>query len=307
MKIIELDGKQVNMNDSICSAIGFFDGLHIGHMALVEEVKKVAKKKNYKTALMTFDHYPLYVLGKIKEEKMLTTMDDRIKLLEREGLDYLFIIKFTKDVAALRPQDFIQNYIINNHIQHLVCGFDFRFGNKNSGNIELLKSYQEFDLSVIDEVIYEEKKISSTRIRQSLEIGDVETISILLGRNYCIHGEVIKGRSVGHTLGFPTANINYHSYFLPKRGVYGVRVQVNDQWYIGMCNIGLNPTFKSLESFSLEVYIFDFDEMIYGKEVYIEFYCHLRDEKKFQNKEELIIQLTNDEKQIRQYFQKMFL
>lgn len=302
MEIIKLDGTQINMNEPICSALGFFDGLHIGHMALVNEVQKVANEKNYKTALMTFDHYPLYVLGRIPEEKMLTTMEDRIEILEKIGIDYLFIIRFTKEVATLPPQDFIQNYLINNHIKHIVCGFDFHFGYKNSGDIELLKSYDDFDTSVIDEVIYEGEKISSTRIRKTLDEGHIENINSLLGREYCIQGKVIKGRSIGHTLGFPTANIDYQSYFLPCRGVYAVKVKIGEAWHIGMCNIGFNPTFKELEKTSLEINIIDFHQNIYDQNVLVVFYHKIRNEKIFKNKEQLIAQLNHDQEEIINYF-----
>lgn len=143
MEIVYLDGQKVNIVEPICSAIGFFDGLHIGHMALVNEVKRVSEQKGYKKALMTFDHYPLYVLGKIKEEKYLTSMNDRISLLEKEGLDYLFIVKFTKEVAALSPEDFINQYLIDLHVKHIVCGFDFRFGKYNAGNTMTLQACQD--------------------------------------------------------------------------------------------------------------------------------------------------------------------
>ena len=135
MEIIYLkEDMQLHMTDSIVAAIGFFDGLHVGHMALVEEVERVADTKHYHKALITFDHYPLYVLGKLKEEKCLTSIDDRYEILKKRGFDYLFVIEFTPKVAALSPQEFIQKYLIECGIKHVVCGFDFRFGAKNQGD-----------------------------------------------------------------------------------------------------------------------------------------------------------------------------
>ena len=302
MEIVYLDGQKVNIVEPICSAIGFFDGLHIGHMALVNEVKRVSEQKGYKKALMTFEHYPLYVLGKIKEEKYLTSMNDRISLLEKEGLDYLFIVKFTKEVAALSPEDFINQYLIDLHVKHIVCGFDFRFGKYNAGNTMTLQACQQFNVSVIPEVLYKGEKISSTRIRHVLEQGNIEEMNELLGRKYCVSGEVIKGRRIGHAIGFPTANVDYQSYFLPCHGVYIVKVYVHGQGYMGMCNIGYNPTFTALDKPSLEVNILDFDGDIYHQYMIVEFYCLIRKEKPFASKEELIAQLYEDKQKVREYF-----
>lgn len=304
MEIIYLKGQKIKFDKPICTALGFFDGLHIGHMALVNEVKRVAKEKGYKSALMTFDHHPLYILGKINEEKVLTTMRDRKNILEKEKIDYLFVIEFTKEVASLSPQDFMQKYLIDNHIKHVVCGFDFKFGRMNSGDTQTLLNSTEFNVSVVDEIIYEGEKVSSSRLRKLMGKGNIEDINALLGRHYCITGEVVGGRRIGHTIGFPTANINYTSYYLPQNGVYAVKVYIDDDCYLGMCNIGYNPTFVSLDKPSLEVYIFDFHKDIYGKEVVVEFYKKTRDEVTFASKEQLIEQLHKDQEEILNYYKK---
>lgn len=303
METIYLKGQQLNFDEAICSAIGFFDGLHIGHMALVNKVLSVSKKMGYKSALMTFDHHPLFVLGRVQEEKYLTSMKDRQEILEKLGIDYLFVIEFTKEVAALSPQDFICKYLIQNHIQHVVCGFDFRFGNHNIGDVQTLQSCTSFQTSVIHEILYKNEKISSSRIRQCLDEGHIEEINALLGRRYCIKGTVVQGRQIGHTIGFPTANVDYQSYFLPHNGVYAVKVYVHHKWYMGMCNIGYNPTFTALKKQSLEVYILDFYENIYGEEMIVEFYTMTRLEKTFSSKDELVNQLNQDQQDIREYLQ----
>lgn len=304
MEIIYLSGKKINIHEPVCSAIGFFDGLHIGHMALVHKVKEVAKEKNYKTALMTFDHHPLYVLGKISEEKYMTSMEDRIHILEKENIDYLFVIEFSKEVAHLSPEDFIERYLLSSHICHVVCGFDFRFGDKNKGDTYTLQQCPQLDVSVVEEVIYLGKKISSTRIRKILENGKLDEMNHLLGRHYCISGKVIRGRRIGHSNGFPTANVDYASYFLPQRGVYVVKFYVNEKEYMGMCNIGYNPTYKVLDKLSLEVNILDFDGDIYDQDVTVEFYKMIRPEKSFASQEELIQQLIHDKDYVRRFFQK---
>ncbi len=305
MEVIYLkEGEQFYQSKPIVGAIGFFDGLHLGHMALVHEVERVAKEKNYCKALITFDHYPLYVLGKWKEEKCLTSILDRQHILEKRGFDYLFVIEFTKTVAALSPQEFMKHYLVNCGIRHVVCGFDFRFGCQNKGDSQTLKNNPHFDVSVIDEVLYKGEKISSTRIRHHLENGQVQDLNELLGRYYCIHGNVIHGRHIGHGLGFPTANIDYDSYFLPCGGVYAVKVYINQDVYLGMCNIGYNPTFHALKKASLEVNILDFDQDIYGYDVYVEFHDLIRKEQVFSSKEALIQQLTHDQQYVRDYFKK---
>ncbi len=304
MQVIYLKGQQLNIEQPVCVALGFFDGLHVGHMALVEQVIRIANQKSYRKALMTFDHYPLYVLGKVKEEHYLTSMNDRIHLLEKMDIDYLFVIEFHKEVAALSPQAFIRDYLQNCHVQHVVCGYDFRFGAKNQGTIQMLQECPLFDVTVVNKVIYQGEKISSSCIRQALQQGHIDNISALLGRHYCITGKVIRGRHIGHSLGFPTANIQYGSYFLPKNGVYIVKVHMNEKNYMGMCNIGYNPTFTALEKKSLEVNILDFDGDIYGQKVSVVFYQMLRDEKAFSSKEDLIQQLHHDQQQVRLYFQR---
>lgn len=302
MKVIHLDGHQQPIHEPIVSAIGFFDGLHLGHMALVNEVINVSKEKGYKSALMTFDHQPGYILGYLKEEKYLSSMIDRQNILEKLNIDYLFIIDFSKEVARLSPDAFIEKYIINTNIKHIVCGFDFCFGYQNQGDASYLYDYPYIDVSIIDEVIYDHQKISSSRIRQCLDNGQIQQANILLGRNYTITGKIIKGRQIGRTIGFATANIEYKNYYLPKRGVYVVKAYIHDHIYMGMCNIGLNPTFSELSSYSLEVNILDFNENIYGEYLKVEFYDIIRGEKTFENRQGLINQLTQDQQYIRKYF-----
>lgn len=305
MEVIRLKGQKLNINEPICSAVGFFDGLHRGHMALVDEVMRVAREKQYKTALMTFDHHPLFVLGQLPEERYITTMEDRKEILEKLGIDYLFIIEFNQEVASLLPQDFIQYYIFNSQIQHIVCGFDFHFGQKNMGSSKDFQDCPHLGVSVIEEVDYKGEKISSSRIRQLLEKGHIDEMNEILGRHYQIKGQVIQGRQIGRMIGFPTANIDYQSYFLPARGVYAVKFYLHEDVYLGMCNIGLNPTFTALDKPSLEVHIFDFDQDIYGEDVKIEFYTKMRSEVHFSSKEQLIKQLNQDQQQIYHFFKDL--
>lgn len=298
MEVIYLKGQEINVWHDIVAAIGFFDGLHRGHQALIDEVKEVASQKKLKTALITFDHHPLYVLKMMPEEKYLTTMEDRQRILEKQDIDYLFVICFTREVAALSPKAFIEHYLVPCHIQHIVCGFDFHFGQANQGNAQ--DFYDYFQVSVVDEVVDHDMKISSSRIRQELQLGHIEIANQLLNYPYRIKGVVIQGKQIGRTIGFPTANVDYQSYFLPKRGVYAVKVIIDHCVYLGMCNIGFNPTFHALKKLSLEVNILDFHQDVYGKEICVVFYQQLRDEKQFQSRDELMNQLQNDQQKVRE-------
>ena len=279
MKVIKME--EANLKEPLSLAIGFFDGLHLGHMSLINEVLKY--KGETKTAVMSFDVHPLCVL---KGEKRQS------------------IIHFTKEVAALSPQAFIDEYLNKLPLKRLVCGYDFHFGVHNSGNIEDLKK-QSFDLIVKDAVMYNEtEKVSSTLIKKLMDQGMIEEVNTLLDRPYQVKGTVIHGKQRGRLIGFPTLNIDYGMKYLPKRGVYGTIVEINHRYYIGMANIGMNPTFNDINRLSLEVNVFDFDEDVYGKEVEVTFYLYKREETVFNGLEGLKTQLTEDKKYLSQVMKK---
>ena len=294
----------LSLNQPIALAMGYFDGLHLGHQALANKVKDFAKQHQIASALMTFSPNPLITLGKMEAEHHLMSFEDRAKLLEKMGIDYLIIVNFNKEVSRLSPEDFFKQFILPLDIRCLVCGFDYHFGSGGKGNGKMLKDLasDHFEVYIQEEIMIDQQKVSSTRIQKALSEGQVQTAHHLLGRPYCIKGEVIKGRQIGRTIGFPTANVDYGEYAVPKNGVYGVKIEVDQQVYMGMCNIGYNPTFDSLDHRSLEVNIFDFDQDIYGKIVRVYFYCLIRDEVKFSSPKELILQLNKDKKEIIGYF-----
>jgi riboflavin kinase/FMN adenylyltransferase len=295
MNVIYLD-KEYLTDEHYALALGFFDGLHQGHLALVDEVKKIADEKHLKSAIMTFDRHPLSLLKNEKCQSLISS-NDRIELLADMGIDTLFVIRFTMDVAKLSPQAFIDQYL--KHVDHLVVGFDFHFGHKNKGDVSSL-SHQHFEVSVIAPIMYDKKrKVSSTLIKELLTSGNVEEANRLLTRPFSIRGEVVHGKKRGRTIGYPTANVDFDSYYVIRRGVYGVRVKLNDSVYYGMGNVGINPTFNELSNDLLEVHIFDLDEDLYGKTIKVEFIKFIRDEKTFSNIEELKLQLKKDEEQIK--------
>ena len=286
---------------SLCLAIGFFDGLHIGHQSLMKEVLEKAQEMDLRPAVMMFDPHPLEVLTQ-QPRDYITSLDDRFNLIKSYGIKTIYVINFTKTVAKLSPQQFIDDYLIQLNVRHLVCGQDFHFGHQNSGDTHCLLK-QSFTCSILPPVMFDDhQKVSSTLIKSCLKEGQIEVANRYLSRPFTIVGEVIHGKKRGRQMGFPTANITYGHYCQLRRGVYAVKVIVHGRSYQGMANIGMNPTFKDVKQLSLEVNIFDFDQDIYGETVCVQFYTHTRDERPFTSIDALIDQLHHDRMAIKHYF-----
>lgn len=299
MEIVYLN-EQDNLNlEPSCVALGFFDGMHLGHLKLVNKVIEVADQKHLKKGLLTFDVHPRSFLSDVPF-KYLMSLEDKIEFIKGYDYDYLFILKFNHLLAKTLPRDFIDNYIIKANIKHVVCGFDFHFGIHGSGNKKFLIENQgnDYEVSIINKLEYEHHKISSSYLRKILTNGEVELAHRLLERPYCVTGKVIHGRENGRKIGFPTINVETIDYILPKNGVYGAQVVIDGNVYLGMANLGYNPTFTALNQASLEVNIFDFDQDVYGKTVTVAFIKHIRSEQKFPSVNDLIEQLKKDRLQI---------
>ncbi|MGE4572221.1 MAG: bifunctional riboflavin kinase/FAD synthetase [Candidatus Izemoplasmatales bacterium] len=290
-----LEIKYIDHHDQIedlghIAVLGFFDGLHIAHQALINKGLELKKKTGKKLFVFTFDqsirkylyNEPFYYL---------TSVDDKKEILETYQVDRLYVFKVSKEFISLSPENFINQYLIQ--MSYLVVGFDFTYGFRSVGNVSHLKAYKEFETIVMPEITYQDEKIGSSKIRQSLDEGEMDLANYLLGRNYQITGEVIHGRGVGKLLGFPTANIDFTNYYLPKRGVYLTKVIIKDKQYYGVTNVGKKPTFKD-QSISLETYIFDLSKDLYGQIITIEFIEFMRDEIKYSHKEDLIKQIYKD-------------
>lgn len=284
-------------------AIGFFDGLHKGHLAVINQAKKKAKELNIRTAIMTFDPHPSHLLGGGKNKvDYITSFEEKCELLHSMGIDTLFVVKFDQPLAALMPQEFIDVFIKGLGVQHVTAGFDFRFGSKGAGTMEMMAELSEgvFGTTIVGKVTDGEEEISSTRIRNLLSQGDVIGASLLLGRNFRTFGKVVDGEKKGRQLGFPTANVlPQKSVVLPANGVYAVRFLVDGQQYNGVCNVGVKPTFNNpdVKSAIVEVHVFDFDGDLYGKEVAVEWIEYIRAEKKFDSIDALIAQIEKDKKE----------
>lgn len=292
-------------------ALGYFDGVHLGHQEVILQAKKLAKEKRMKSAVMTFDPHPSVVLGKtVKHIDYITPLKNKVQLISNLEIDYLFVVHFTKDFAHLLPQEFVDQYIIGLNVQHVVAGFDYSYGRMGKGTMETLPfhSRDQFSYTVVPKLTNKNEKVSSTLIRSLLREGKMEELPPLLGRYYQTTGTVIHGDKRGRTIGFPTANIELAGdYIVPPLGVYCVRFFVNGRWHDGVCNVGHKPTFKSETAAlpSVEVHIFNFDQEIYGQVATIEWHLHLRKEQKFSGVAELVAQIEEDKQNTLRYFQKV--
>lgn len=294
-------------------ALGYFDGIHLGHQKVIKLAKAIAEENEWKSAVMTFDPHPSVVLSqKNKQIQLITPLEDKKQLIQTMGIDYLFIVRFTSSFANLSPEEYVDQYICGLNVQHVVAGFDFSYGKFGKGTMETLPIHakERFTYSKVDKLVINEEgeeKVSSTLTRELLSNGDMLGVQNVLGRFYQTNGIVIHGEKRGRQIGFPTANIQLNSdYILPKPGVYAVKIKVNHKWLNGVCNIGFKPTFKKEEEYMLtiEVHIIDFDQSIYGEEVKIEWHKRIRDEKKFDGIDQLKEQISKDTLETIKYFEK---
>lgn len=292
-------------------AIGFFDGVHIGHQAVIEAAKNEGNKRQIPTAVMTFDPHPSLVLGGRNEKVFyITLLQQKLQLFEEQGVDKVFVVHFTSDFAKLSPADFVDTFIRSLNIRHVTAGFDFSFGAFGKGTMEDMRALSDGDygVTVVDKKADELEKISSTRIRKLLQEGDMEAARTLLGRPFEVTGMVVHGDKRGRTIGFPTANVQaLEGAFIPASGVYAVRLLVQNKWYDGVCNVGYKPTFKDPndKQLSIEVHILNFEKNIYGEEVHVTWYKRIRSERKFDGIESLKTQIEKDKQETIQYFEAL--
>lgn len=300
LKIQYLDYNDTIKEDNLILCLGFFDGLHQAHQALIKKGQIIKRERNLKLAVLTFDQSIKLFMQK-KPFYFLTSIADKAEILKKFDVDILYVMKVSYDLISHSPQSFIDQFLKN--IKVCIAGEDFSFGYLSKGHVDTLQACPYFETVVIKEITYHGVKVGSTRIREDLDKGDLKEANFLLGREYTITGKVIRGNGIGKKLGFPTANIDFTQYLLPKLGVYFTKVIINDKEYYGMTNVGKKPTFPD-NKITLETYIFDFDEDLYGKIIGIKFIQFLRDEYYFSNKDDLIDQIKQDRIQVLQIIEK---
>ena len=280
--------------------IGTFDGVHIGHNKILKRLIQDSKKNNLSSLVMTFFPHPRMILNKSHEIKMIDTIDEKINLLEKTGLDNLIIHPFDNNFSKIRAKEFVEEILVKKlKIKEIIIGYDHKFGKDREASVEDLKKFGQ-DYMFNDKEIPAEEidsiAISSTKIRNAILNGEIEKCNKFLGRNFILTGKVVYGDGLGKKIDFPTANIEIKETYkiIPKNGVYLVKTKINSNTYFGMMNIGIRPTVGGRNK-SLEIHFFNFKDNIYGKNVSIEIIKKIRDEEKFSSIDQLKIQLKKDE------------
>lgn len=307
MKVIKADKNFINMERPTGVGLGNFDGLHVGHMALINTLISESKLAGLDSVVYTFTKHPENIMRKKLFTPLITTVNKKAELLSETPLNFLYLDQFTEEFSRLDAKSFVKEVLVKKlKAKLVVAGFNYRFGFKGQGDTNLLKSLgQEFGFKVIiiPPIKTDNDIISSTSIRNSLGKGKMDSVFKMLGRHYSITGEVVGGKRIGNTIGFPTANILPEEYLiLPQMGVYITKTLLDGQFYPSMTNVGVNPTFTQLPRPTVETYILDFDEDIYGKKIEVFFIDRLRGEKKFNSKDELVEQMQIDKKKVRDYY-----
>lgn len=286
--------------------IGTFDGVHIGHKKIIERLTASAKENNLESIILTFFPHPRMVLQKDANIKLINTMEERSQILERTGLNHLVIHPFSTEFSQLSAKEYVQQMLVKYlRAEKVIIGYDHRFGKGRTANIQdLIKYGNEFDFQVeeISQQDVEDVAVSSTKIRKSLEVGDIEKANTYLGYNFMLTGKIVKGKQLGRTLGYPTANLHVMETYklIPKNGVYVVKSCIENKTYYGMTNIGTNPTVGGSKQ-TIETYFFDSEFNLYDKTIQIELLTRIRDEKKFDSTGELKEAMSNDEDFAREY------
>lgn len=290
-------------------ALGYFDGVHAGHRRVIQKAIDTAKSLGMKSAVMTFDPHPREVLGQSGYTQYLTPVDEKLEQLKTMGVDVAYVVHFNISFAAIYPEDFIDEFLIQLSAKHVVVGFDYTFGHRGKGTVFTLKehSHGRYSVDVIAPVNRFGEKISSTLIREYLYSGKIKEATQFLGRPYCVRGTVVHGEKRGRTIGFPTANLRLSApYIVPRNGVYGVRAKLEGKVYDGVMNVGIKPTFENeRKEKSLEVHLFDFMGDIYDKAMEIQFLFFIREEQKFAGVDALIAQINSDVATAKEQFAKL--
>ncbi|VAV83887.1 FMN adenylyltransferase / Riboflavin kinase [hydrothermal vent metagenome] len=291
--------------------IGTFDGVHIGHQKIIERLVKIAKTENLQAVVLTFFPHPRMVIQKDANIKLINTIDEKSKLLEKLGVNNLVIKEFTLEFSRLTALEFVRDILVNKlQVKHIIIGYDHHFGRNRTANINDLKEFGEvydFEITEISAQDIAEVTVSSTKIRNALLNGDIKEANTFLGYHFMLTGVVVKGKSLGKQIGFPTANLHIQENYklIPKNGSYIVKSDIEGKTVFGMMNIGINPTVNGEEQ-SIEVHFFDFDKDIYDKKIEVQLLGRLRDEQKFNSIASLKAQLFIDKKQSLDYIQNNY-
>jgi riboflavin kinase/FMN adenylyltransferase len=302
MKLYRSLKKIYTLKNSVVS-IGMFDGVHLGHTSVINRVIAIAKEKRIKSIIITFSNSPVSYFSKDVIDQQITTSEEKIELFRKTQLDYLFVIEFNEYIANLNPYTFMNEILISLFkVSYMVFGYDNHFGKNREGTFKYIsENFKDINADLIIASKKDEITISSTRIKEEIVNGHIINANKLLGHPYIINGKVVKGMQLGRKLGFPTANLacNNNDKILPKNGVYYTLTKIKEKEYVSITNIGIKPSVQKSNSISIETYIIDFNQSIYGRIITIKFIDRIRDEIKFNNISDLINQITLDVSHVR--------
>ena len=291
--------------------VGSYDGVHVGHQKIIGRINELARQKNGESVIITFHPHPRTIVNAKTEVKLLSPLPEKFDLLQKYGVQNVVVVAFDRSFSEQSPQEYIHDFLVNRFRPAVVViGYNHKFGKNRAGNIGLMRQMggkHGFEVEEIPKLQLDDWSVSSTKIRQALEMGKVETAAQLLGHAYFVRGLVVKGRQLGGKIGFPTANIHVvaKSKLIPDNGVYAVQVKVRNTLHKGMLNIGLRPTVGGTHK-TIEAHVFDFDANIYGEEIQAEFVKLIRREQKFPDLNALIQQLQIDRRLSLEILQQSF-
>ena len=288
------------IKDSVVT-IGTFDGVHVGHQKIIKRLVAIAYAEQLQALVLTFFPHPRMVVQKDTSIKLINTIDEKADLIQDLGVDHLVIKAFTKDFSRLTSLEYVRDVLVNKlHVKHIIVGYDHHFGRNRTANIKDLKEFGAFYGFKVTEITAQEVgdvAVSSTKIRSALAEGSIKVANQFLGYNFMLNGTVVKGKGLGNTIQFPTANLQIEESYklIPKKGVYLVQSIIDAQLVYGMLNIGTNPTVSDANEISVEVFFFDFNQTLYGTALNIQFLDRIRDEIKFTGLLALKVQLVQDQ------------
>ena len=288
------------IKDSVVT-IGTFDGVHLGHQKIIKRLVAIAHAEELQALVLTFFPHPRMVVQKDTSIKLINTIDEKADLIQDLGVDHLVIKAFTKDFSRLTSLEYVRDVLVNKlHVKHIIVGYDHHFGRNRTANISDLKEFGTFYGFKVTEITAQEVgdvAVSSTKIRSALAEGAIKVANQFLGYNFMLNGIVVKGKGLGKTIQFPTANLKIEESYklIPKKGVYLVQSIIDAKLVYGMLNIGTNPTVSDANELTVEVFFFDFNQTLYGTVLNIQFLDRIRDEIKFSGLEALKAQLEQDQ------------
>lgn len=309
MELIRYSYNLKSHHHGCVATIGNYDGVHLGHQAVIRQLKRSAEVMNLPATVITFEPHPLEYFGSDRAPTRLTSFREKLEMLEQQGVDRVLCLRFQQSLADLSAEQFVKQILVNDlGVKRLIIGDDFKFGKGREGDFHTLEEFgKELDFDVIptETHMLDGYRVSSSIIREKLSSSDFEEAQLLLGRYFSISGRVVHGAKRGRELGFPTANIDLNKRYVPLRGVFAVSIKgASDTTQLGVANLGTRPVFDE-KKLLLETHIFDFNEMIYGKHIKVEFFKRLRDEKKFSSIDALVEQISADRNAARDFFKEM--